>query len=184
MKVFRVRPDVNNYQYFMLNDPALGLTDMMKFDCKTKAATWVAPEVHILRPHLKKGSFSDLWTTPTIVVNETTLEQLRDLLEMSGELLPLSYQGELFYIVNVTECFNVLDRNKTKWRYAKGQLPVDKYEFFQTRFCESPLFKIPETCGCELLTIEGIKAPEDEFKGRVEKMGMQGLLFEEIWRSL
>ncbi len=91
MKVHRVRADVNNYQYFMLEDANIGLTELMTFDGTPKVDMWTAPAVYIHKPRHKKGSFPDLWATATLVVDETALEQLRDLLEMLGEFVAITF---------------------------------------------------------------------------------------------
>jgi hypothetical protein len=182
MKIYRVRPDVNRFQYFMLEDQALALSDMMTFDgTPGKAPAWVAPSVYIYEPKLKKGHFLALWGTDALVIDETALEQLGDLLEMSGELLPLPYKDQLYHVLNVTECVNILDEQKTQWLYEKGSMPIKTYAFHANRITETPLFKIPETCKSEILTYEGLKDPDDEFKGRVERLGLKGLVFEELW---
>jgi len=181
MKVHRVRADVNNYQHFMLEDANVGLTELMVFDGTSKAENWTAPDVYIASPRLKKSNFPDLWSTPTLMVDETALGQLEDLLERSGELLPVPYKDSMYYVLNVTECDNVLDENTTQWLYEKGSGPIKTYAFHASRFTESPLFKIPETCKSEILTIEGLKDLDDEFKGRVERLGLKGLVFEELW---
>lgn len=181
MKVYRVRPDVNKFQHFMLEDPNIGLSEMMIFDGTLKNEKWKSPAVYITNPKQKTGHFPVLWSTATLVVDGTAFEQLQDLLEMSGELLPLPYKGSMYHVLNVTECFNVLDENKTQWLYEQASGPIKKYSFHASRFSESPLFKIPETCKSEILTIEGLKDPDDEFKGRVERLGLKGLVFEELW---
>src|SRR5262249_27870281 len=111
---------------------------------------------------------------------------LRDLLEMSGELLPFSYKGEQFTALNVTECVDALDDCKTKWVYGKGtgaKIRIERYAFSAHRLTETPLFKIPQTCKSEILACEGLKDPDDEFIGRVQRMSLQGLTFEEVWDS-
>jgi hypothetical protein len=183
MIIYRVRPDVNNYQYFLLEDDNLVSTEMLNFDGTSKADEWAAPAVYILEPKLKIGSFPDLWSTAAIVVDEVALEQLRGLLERSGELLPLPHKDKMYHVLNVTGCFNVLDEKHTQWRYEKGSLPITRYAFHAKRLTEAPLFKIPETCKYEILTCEGLNDPEHEFKGRVERLGLKGLIFEELWNS-
>lgn len=181
MKIYRVRPDVNKYQYFMLEDQALELSDMMSFDGTAgKAETWIAPSVYIYKPKQKMGNFLALWGTDAVVVDDSALEQLLDLLEMCAELLPLPYKDKLYHVLNVTECINVLDEHRTQWVYEKGSGPIKKYAFHANRLTEAPLFKIPETCKSEILTCEGLKDPDDEFKGRVERLGLKGLIFEEV----
>lgn len=183
MKIYRVEPDVNNFQYFMLEDDGLLLSEMLNFDGTPKADKWEAPAVYILKPKLKAGNFPDLFSKAVIVVDEVALELLRDLLEMSGDLLPFSHEDKLYHVVNVTECINVLDTHRTRWRYEKCRPPIDRYVFHRKRLTQSPLFKIPETCKSEILTCEGIDDPEHEFKGRVEQFGLKGLVFEELWSS-
>lgn len=182
MKVYRVRPDVNHFQYFMFENESDGLSDRMTFDGSPgKSATWVSPAVYIYKPKHRKGNFPELWGASALVVDEIALKQIRDLLEMSGELLPLSYKESMYYVVNVTECVNVLDESKTQWLYEKGSGPIKSYAFHADRFSEAPLFKIPETCRSDILTVEGSKDPDDEFKGRVERLGLTGLIFDELW---
>jgi hypothetical protein len=183
MKIYRVRPDVNNYQYFLLEDDNLVGTEMLDFDGTAKGDEWVAPAVYIYKPKLKKGNFPDLWSTATIVVDEVALKQMRGLLEMSGELLPLPHKDNLYHVLNVTGCFNILDEDHTQWRDEKGSKPIKRYAFHAKRLTETPLFKIPETCKYEILTCEGLTDPEFEFKGRVEQLGLKGLVFEELWNS-
>jgi hypothetical protein len=183
MKIHRVRPDVNNYQYLMLEDDSLVLSELLNFDGTAKADEWVAPAVYILEPNSKKGNFPSLFSKAVILVDEIALESLRGLLEMSGELLPLPHEDKLYYVANVTGCFNVLDVHRTQWRYEKGRPPIDRYVFHRKRLTEMPLFKIPETCKSEILTCEGLNDAEHEFKGRVEQLGLKGLIFEELWSS-
>jgi hypothetical protein len=183
MKIYRVEADVNNFQYLMLEDESILLSEMLNFDCTGKADKWETPAVFILKPKLKVGNFPDLFSKAVLVVDEVALDSLRGLLERSGELLPLPHEGKLYHVVNVTGCYNVLDTNRTKWRFEKGRPPIDQYVFHRRRLTQTPLFKIPETCKSEILTCEGIDDPEHEFKGRVEKLGLKGLIFEELWSS-
>ena len=76
------------------------------------------------------------------------------------------------------------------WVYAVGrQLERRRYEsndspFMPTAWTERlSLFKIPELHKSEILTVEGLLAPEDEFKYNVEQKGLKGLIFEQIWDS-
>ena len=137
----------------------------------------------IYEPKLKSGNFPSLFAKPVLVVDDVALKELRGLLNRSGELLPLPHEDKLYHIVNVTGCFNVLDTRRTKWLYEKGSLPIEKYVFHAKRMAENPLFKIPETCKSEILTCEGLNDPGHEFKGRVEQLGLKGLIFEELWDS-
>jgi hypothetical protein len=103
---------------------------------------------------------------------------------MAGELLPLPHQSVLFQLINVLECVNCLDQQNTQWVFGKttnARIRIKEYHFDARRFSESTLFKIPETAMGEVLTVTGLKDPDDEFKSVVEREGLKGILFEELW---
>jgi hypothetical protein len=187
MKIYRIVEDVNVYQSFMVDSAKWkgDLLTLLTFDCSPRSSEWAAPPVYVLHPKLKQGNF--VYLCPgALVVDAATVEQLRDLLEMSGELLPLPHKDKLYYVLNVTECINVLDEDMTEWlRTEDTGTPIGpkQYAFNANRLTETPLFKIPETCRSEILTCEGLKDPDDEFKRRVERLGLKGLMFEELWDS-
>ena len=89
-------------------------------------------------------------------------------------------------MLNVTGCFNVDRRGRTDWvvdEETKARIGIRRHAFHADRLPEVPLFKIPETCRAEILTVEGMKDPDDEFKPRVERLGLKGLIFKEISRD-
>src|SRR5262249_36965515 len=98
--------------------------------------------------------------------------------EQSGEMLPFTDKGRQFFAFNCTNSINALDRSKTV--FSATQTSIDDYAFVATRFHFS-LFSVPESN--ELLAVEGLSAPHDEFKGFVEQQKLTGLLFEELWRQ-
>jgi hypothetical protein len=113
-----------------------------------------------------------------------TLRAATDLvtfIDQSCEGLPLKCDGEDFLVCNVTCVVSALDQKQSS---HKEGLPhwIDNYVFHPHRF-EYSLFKIPETAMREILCVEGLAAPEAEFKGAVEKHGLKGLNFKQIWTS-
>jgi hypothetical protein len=61
------------------------------------------------------------------------------------------------------------------------RLGIEEHQFHAIRFSESTVFKIPETAMAEILTVSGLKDPEDEFESVVEDEGLEGILFEKVW---
>lgn len=184
MRIYRIRNDVKAYQS-LVDDDSVWKGDLLTFDCEPKSPTWRPPSVYIGNPKLRRGHFAYL-CPGALVVDESARRQLADLLEMSGELLPLPHKAEVFHVLNVMECVNALDEDTTEWIYGSAtgvRIDIRRYSFHARRFLEVPLFKIPETSAADILTIEGMKDPDDEFKGRVERLGLTGLCFEEIWSS-
>ena len=183
MRVYEVFSIVNEYQYFMI-DSDYREAHRYLLDGTPKLATWEEPPVFIYKPLLKRGNFADMWGLFSPALDEHAVDELRELLEMSGELLPLTHQGENWSILNVTECVNMLDDERSKWVYGEttgAKIQIAKYVFHASRVTESPLFKIPEMRKTQILTIEGFKDPEDEFKYRVEQAGLTGLKFKLLW---
>jgi hypothetical protein len=100
--------------------------------------------------------------------------------------LPLPFANEDLHVVNVTECINVLDQDRTRWTVGATsgrRLSIESYAFHPDRLTETPLFKIPETAKTEIYTAAGLRNSNDEFKGRAEKFDLKGLIFEEIWSN-
>jgi hypothetical protein len=183
MKVFRVSLDSNKFQSLLPCDQAIWRTEALEMNCSPKMSAWCPPAVYVSNPRLRLGNFLHL-CSGGFVTDPKGLESLRDLLEMAGELLPLPHDGFTFWLTNVLECFNCLDAEASQWVLGKttgARVAIRRYEFFRDRFGESTLFKIPETAAGEVLTVSGMKDPEDEFKSRVEQAGLQGILFEELW---
>jgi len=180
MKIFSVKVDVNRYQYFLPQDQKL----RMVFDCTPKLPGWVPPTVYVYQPKHLRGNFLSFLSSGALICDQTAFREMREFFEMSGELLPLPHAAELFHVLNVLECFNALDEERTDWVLGQetgARIGIRRYAFHRNRLPEVPLFKIPETCRGEILTVEGMKDPEDEFKPSVERLGLTGLLFRQIW---
>lgn len=184
MNIYRLRIDVNRFQSFFLErDEVWSLEDLL-FDGKHRLESWSDPGLYVMHPKLKKGNFFGFGdASGTFIVDAKASEKLADLLEMSGELLPFSYKGDVFHVVNVTEVIDVLDEDRMQWVYRKGSGPVKGYAFHANRLTETPLFKIPQENSTDVFTVEGLKDADDEFKNRVEQSNLSGLIFEKVWSS-
>jgi len=183
IKVYRLKVDVNKYQYFLPEQEEYEAKLWM--DCISKADNWLPPPVFVYKPFHKKGDFYS-FNSSALITSPKATQVLYPFLEVAGELLPLPYQGELFTLLNVTECIDCLHQQKTEWMQSKDtgdNLWIKKYVFHTNRFSESDIFKIPETCKSEILIVEGLKDPKDEFRYAVESAGLQGIVFEEIWKE-
>jgi len=182
MKIYKVSFDSEHYQQFLPDDQAIWNTDQLRFECKKKAAHWNPPKVYVDNPVLQKGNFYGL-APGTIVVDSYAIEKLHTLLRMAGELLPLHHGGEEYSILNVTECVNALDEDRTEWtmgRRTGAKLMIAAYAFKKDRLHQSSIFKLPERL-VDLLVWERCNDPESEFKAAVEQFGLTGLKFDEVW---
>lgn len=176
MKVYRIRPDVNRYQYFLVEREED--VETLWMDCTSKAAQWVPPPVYVYEPKHKVGDFYNFGIAGLITSPRAT-DALRPHLEAAGELLPLPYQGEEFTVLNVLQCIDCLDQERSEERPGY----YTKYVFHPDKLAQVPstLFKIPQTHRGEILVVEGLRAPHEEFRYAVERAGLKGLLFTERW---
>jgi hypothetical protein len=183
MRISRIRLNSNKFQSFLPKDIDIWKTDALKMDCKSKLAKWNAPEIYIQNIKHEPGNFFHL-CSGAFVADSSAAEGLRSILEMAGELLPLTHLGSPLFLLNVLECVNCLDSKKTTWITGKttgAKIRIVDYHFEKARFSESTIFKIPETALSEILCVEGFKDPEDEFRAQVEAQGFKGIDFELLW---
>lgn len=180
MKVYRFSNNVNEYKYFLTENEKDGFH--LFGDCQPKVKEWKAPPVFIYKPLLKAGALYDFGVSMPIFSPFAT-EVLRTYLEMAGELLPLPHQSEVYTALNVTECINCLDHEKTIWiDPTKPYLGIKKYVFHPNRFSESLIFKIPETHRSEVLVLEPafMNVPLPDY---LAERGIEGVLFEQLWEA-
>ena len=186
MKIYRVRADVNRYQYFLPKDMNTWQTGMLNFDGSSKEGEWNPPEVYSPYPKRKRGDFWNVSSGAFAVTPEAT-NKVRQFLEIAGEMLLLPYQDQQFAVSNVLECVDCLNRDQTEWGVVTddGQKfsPI-KYVFYPNRITDAArygLFKIPETSLAETFVFEDSENPQTEFKAFVDSERMTGLLFDEVW---
>ena len=183
IRIFRIRLDSNAFQMLLPRDESIWGLPTLQMDCKPKAEHWKPLDVYVQNPRLRRGNFFHL-CSGAFAADDATSNSLLDLLEMSGELLPIVGETESLFLFNCLECVNCLDSGRTGWVLGKktsAKIRIERYQFIASRLSEAPLFKIPETAPAELLTITGLMDPQDEFKNRVESARLGGLVFEEIW---
>jgi len=182
MKIYKIIPDVDNYQWVMPKNES-DLMTKLSFDCEPKKDKWQPVDMFVFNPKKKKGNFYSLGGIGALVCDEKALDVLLTSFEMAGEVLALKLGSEVLYVINVLQCTNALDYEKSKWSYysdgTRGRLL--QYAFYRNRLTESSIFKIPETSRTEIFTYSGTKDPEDDFLYLYHANKLEGLLFEEVY---
>ena len=178
MRVFSVRNDVNRYQYFLSKDEEDALA--LSTACTPRAASWKPPPVYIYKPKHTRGDFYQFGVA-TLICSPRATDALHAHLAEAGELLPLPYEGQVFTVLNVLTCADCLDHERSIPRPGSYKSYVFRPDALAT--LSSTLFKIPETCRGDLLLVEGLRAPEAEFRAVVEAAGLRGLVFEQLWEK-
>ena len=186
MTIYSVRNDVKTYRYVLPTDAETTRQEPLLFDCERLLEGWKPPEVFVCEPKLKRGNFMGVGMGGPFACDEQTRyhDEMAQLLEMSGELLPLPLENNTWYIMNVLECINALDREHSEWHPSMQTMKIGgpkKCVFHANRVPETPLFKIPETSRGEILCAENAYDPAYEFKRMYEHLGLTGLRFEKLW---
>ncbi len=185
MRIYIVRADVSKFQIILPVSSSDEVIDSLTFDGRSKIDIWRTSEFYIDNPLAKKGDFASFLTSGAFACNEKAVDKFLSFWQICGELLPIQLEGALnMFILNVTDCINVLDQNQSKFDFYEDGTRSNrilKYAFHKNRFHESSIFKIPETAKSQILTYTGIKDPDEEFYYAYKKSGLTGLSFEEIY---
>ncbi len=183
MNVYKVQLDVNHYRFFLPEDDSTYDTGILDFRCKPKRADWTPPTVYCDNPASDEGDFWSIGLgAGAFATTPAATDQVLEFLEMAGELLDLPFENSKFSVLNVLECVNALDKQKTKFARPDGGGMIKEFAFHSDRLPESTIFKIPETF-TSILTVEGRDDPETEFKPTVERLGLKGLIFQKLWEG-
>ena len=183
MKIYKIETDTNNIQLLQPVDQSKINLDFMKFDCEPRLPEWEELLVYIYNPKIKPKNFYH-FTSGVLVFDEKALEVCQTLFEMAGEILILQVEGgPKLYLLNVIECMNGLNPDKTEWDYysdgTKGR--ILKLSLHKNRIMnESTIFKIPETCKNDIYCFADVKDKSDEFYHIYEENKLSGLIFKEI----
>ena len=181
MIVYKINNDVNNFQYFLTKDSKDVFS--MAFDCTSRGREWDPPSVYIYKPLHQEGDFFQ-FDSSSLIFREKILNRMHRFFAPAGEMLPLPFQGEMFYVLNVTNCINCLDPKKSEWATSNDGMKLypTKFCFFKDRFSEAEIFKIPEDRG-SILVVANRVDPYDEFVSAYQEQGLKGLIFEKIWEG-
>ncbi|MEX1231153.1 MAG: hypothetical protein WEB58_12985 [Planctomycetaceae bacterium] len=182
LTVYRIIGDVDNYQYFLPDD--FDAVRTIKLKGNPIGEAWEPPPIYRANPQKKEPDFWDCTASSGGAFaikkgNSKIPGHLMSILEGSCELLPMECDGEHFLLCNVTIVLNAL--NKKESRHVEGVPSFIKEYVFHPHRLDTSLFKIPETVLGEVLCLEGLAAPDDEFKGMVEELGLTGLVFQKLW---
>jgi hypothetical protein len=183
VNVYRVEFDSLVYQSLYPVKDDLLWSDAFQFDGTAKRNSWKSPEVFSLRPWRLRPDLWNLESVAGIVFSVELTNELRPILEAAGELLPIRYGLESLSLLNVIASVDYLQPGVPgpKTGQQPGEGTSRRYSFDLARMPESSIFKIPETAETEILCSVGIRDPDREFKPVVERLGLKGLVFREVW---
>lgn len=185
LRAYEVEWDVNNYQCFswdLPQDTPAATYDALTMWGAPMAERWNPPPVFIHRPKKKRGDF---WGVGMgggrLGIAPWALEEVRMFAEMAGELLSLPYKNQTFTVLNITECIECIDpeRSESVDYGITRRKRITKPFFRADRMCASTLFKSAHN-PLGFYCLEYSRDLEEEFKACVEHQKLTGLQFKEV----
>jgi hypothetical protein len=182
MAVFRIREDVNRYEWLTLaNFDEVFESVYQKFDGWPMKESW--PQLYVEgyreeddEPECSSGDFRYVsGLSPGIVLSKHAVDVLGPILVGNGELLPIHYSGAALFFFNVTCLADVLnfDKSDVVCFSTGGILTVERYVFDADKIPSNDLFKIAQMPLGDTFVSE-------KFKEMVEENELEGLLFHPV----
>jgi hypothetical protein len=182
MKIWSLEEDVNVYEHITLldgsNDKWLEFNDIFKE--KSLKNNWKPLDISLIEHggKLKRGDIPYL-SPGKPVLTERAVKVLDEFLEGCVEILPLNYDLQNLYLINVINRIDSIDYKKSDIDYmrdGKRILSVNKYSFIKDKVENQHIFKI-------LDQLWGTVFVSDEFRNKVIESGLEGFKFIEVWDS-
>lgn len=163
-----------------------------EFDCtvEKKAGRWNPPAIEWYKDDGRK---LDKYKDPDIsyifsgsyILAPRAADLLRPAISDVAELLPIPFQGETWYFMNVFNQVNAMDKENSRYKtYSTGERGwLEKPAFFADKVPHAKLFIMPEAPG-RLYYAE--HHPDDNpstFKNIVEQNKLFGIVIEKVWEN-
>jgi len=183
MKIYKITENIDIVQWVLPRVSEDRILKLLTFDCELKGNAYENINWYIHNPKKKRSNFY-MGINGALIFDKVVYDsEIYTSLEMAGEILKIKMEnGECLFVLNVMECINILDYNKTIWNYyddgSRGR--ILEYAFYNEGVSESTLFKIPETSSVDIFTYSEAKHQNDEFYFLYKQFGFTGLNFEEI----
>ena len=174
MNIYILRSDYDKYQSFCFRNEA-DAEVASRFNGKP-IPDWepvpVEPDEED-GDHLPASDFPSLLVSHMPIFSQRAVDELGDILEPNGQLLPLDYNRGLYYAYNVTKLVNALDEERSEIvRFSTGRImDIKRYAFVRDELDEGlTIFKLLPT---PLLRV----FVTDRFVKAVEEAGLTGFKF-------
>lgn len=180
MEIYKIITDAE----WVLPNGDLDLLDLLNFDCAPKLQEWPGLEWYVFNPKALKTNFFTISPGAFVFDRSVYDSDMFAILEAAGEILPIVADDAELFVLNVLQCYNVLDKEHTSWDfYENGDKRfIQEYRFLTHRFGESSVFKIKETSNAEILTYTGLGVRE-EFKTLYDEFNFTGLRFKLLYQE-
>lgn len=157
---------------------------------KKKASDWEPPAIEWFADNsrnLDKYKEPDIsYCTPgSYILAPRAAELLRPVVSDVAELLPIPFQGETWYFMNVFNQIDAMDKERSRYKtYSTGERGwLEKPAFFADKVPHAKLFIVPQAPG-RLYYAEHHPDPNPHtFKNVVERNKLFGIVIEKVWEN-
>lgn len=189
MKVFKLIPDYDRHQDMEMvnaNEYSIASQLISANDFAPVREQWLQYLIEV-SPDSREAwptDFTKIQCDSSLpVFSRRAVDALRDLLEDSGEILPLRSSDGEFFVFHPLRVLDALDLERCQWQ-DDDFLRLDylaRYEFLPERIGKVTIFKLLELLDDgRRLTRTGLFVT-DRFVRRVEEAGLAGFKFELLW---
>ncbi len=164
-----------------------------QFDCngQKKAANWNPPAIEWDDDdglNLDRYKDPDITDNParSFILGPRAAELLRPVISDVAELLPIPFQGETWYFMNVfNQVKGAMDKENSRYAiYDTGERGwLEKPAFFADKVPHAKLFIIPESPGRFFYAEHQPDDNPNTFKNVVEKNKLRGIRFGKAWEQ-
>lgn len=182
MKVYKIWKDTNGCQEVRSEKTQDKIPLSRQLMSGNPLSDWDPPVCYIHDLRVKAANFYNFGSS--LLFDEYTKENLQDILEKAGQVLPLEVEGAgTLYLLHVLENIDAYDKVKSDELNAREQTKpgFKKLVFDPAKFTESSIFKLSHFPFSAVFTYQGRLASHDEFMGRYTELGLSGLHFLHEW---
>jgi hypothetical protein len=181
MKIFLLDIQCNTYGTFIVHDRNFsGLNFRLKG--QRLPDEWKSPNVEFYDDNEPPSGdvILVLDLAGAIAIKKRCYEILADILSPNHQVFPLNNPADDYLLINVLYVEDILDEGQSLQVECIKNPRFRRYVFRPTE-CISGFFRIPQTCGCEILCCDDGKT--QSVKRVIEENGITGVSFRELWDS-
>ena len=156
--------------------------DLLNFDGKLRGSSWKPILMQRLKTddgRLRRPCDFPCGAGGGLAMTEAAKAKIGSCIQKYGEFLPLSWDGERFWVFQVTHFVDALDENGSDVLRSSDEpnvvLTIHKHVFRRERLTPDWMFKLPQSRG------RGPIYVTDPFVNMITASGLTGLEFKRVW---
>ncbi|VAW60641.1 hypothetical protein MNBD_GAMMA11-360 [hydrothermal vent metagenome] len=191
MIVYALHPDSANKKIFVMPDE-YKLQKISDFDTgKKKEDNWNPPGISWFNDDgrnidkYKDPDISYISHPGSLIISPRTHDLIAPVVNDVAELLPVSFDNETWYLLNVFNQVSALDKANSQYKiYRSGKVGwLTKVAFLADKVPHNKLFKIPENPARIYFAEHHEDNDESSIKNIIEKNNLFGIKFVKVFES-